>query len=130
MRPQPTFFELRCNDTQITYSTTSLAGVPQLSYQDKSLNLNFSGDEIRSLDTEIGRQVSVTLEQIPDQQTVSLTLLVPTINLPEGTTETSIQTEAILTTGRTSIGGPDLVDGQLQTYSSLMLPGVARLIQF
>ncbi|MBH8566991.1 hypothetical protein I8748_33415 [Nostoc sp. CENA67] len=126
----PNLFELQGKDTQITYSTSSIAGVPQFNYQTPSLNLNFSDTEIRTQDTEIGRQITVTLEQIPDQQTVTLTLLIPTINLPQQVIENSITTVAIITTERTSIGGPDLVNGQLQIYDILSLQGIARLVDF
>ncbi|MGH2415546.1 MAG: hypothetical protein ACRDEA_18020 [Microcystaceae cyanobacterium] len=127
---QPNQFELRGKFTRINYSTTSIAGIPQLSYQKLGTNLNFSGDEIRVVETEIGKLVTVTLEAVPDLQTVTLTLLIPTINLPEGDTEISIDTKAIITTGRTSIGGPNLVEGQLQTYRIFSLKGTASFVFF
>jgi hypothetical protein len=126
----PNLFELQGKDTQITYSTSSVAGVPQLNYQTPSLNLNFSYTDIRARDTEIGREITVTLEQTPDLQTITLTLFLPTINLPPEATENPIETVAIITTARTSIGGPNLVDGQLQTYDTLDLQGTARLVNF
>jgi hypothetical protein len=126
----PNLFDLQGKDTQITYSTSSIAGVPQFNYQTPSLNLNFSDTDIRAQDTEIGRQITVTLEQTPDLQTITLTLLIPTINLPPEATENPVETVAIMTTARTSIGGPDLVDGQIQIYDTLSLQGKARLVNF
>ena len=126
----PNLFELQGKDTQITYSTTSITGIPQLSYQTSSLNLNFSDTDIRTQDTEIGREITVTLEQTPDLQTITLTLFLPTINLPPETTENPVETVAIITTTRTSIGGPNLVNGQLQIYDTLALQGIARLVDF
>lgn len=125
---QPNLFELTGEYTQITYSTTSITGQPQFNYQDQQRDVNVTGDDIRSVDTEIGTLVTVTLEVIPDLHTLTLTLLVPQINLNEG--ESPLSTLAILTTHLTSIGGPSLVEGQLQTYEVVALEGTARLVQF
>src|SRR5215475_4667570 len=48
---QPNLFELEAYETRITYSVSSIAGVPQLSYQDPNLSRNFSGEDIRQLET-------------------------------------------------------------------------------
>lgn len=126
---QPNLFELAGEYTQITYSTTSITGQPQFHYQDQQRDVNVAGEDIRSQDTEIGTQITVTLEVIPDLHTLTVTLLVPRINLGGGT-ESPLSTLAILTTHRTSIGGPDLVEGQLKTYEAVALEGTARLVQF
>jgi hypothetical protein len=128
---QPNLFELTGEYTQIqiTYSTTSITGQPQFHYQDQERDLTFTGDDIRSLDSEISTLITVTLEVIPDLHTLTLTLLVPQINLDEGN-ESSFSTQAILTTHRTSIGGPNLVKGPLQTYEMVALEGTARLVAF
>jgi hypothetical protein len=126
---QPNLFELAGEYTQITYSTTSITGQPQFHYQDQQRNVNAGREDVRSQDTEIGAQVSVTLEVIPDLHTLTVTLLVPRINLGGGT-ESPLSTLAIFTTHRTSIGGPDLVEGQLKTYEAVTLEGKASLVQF
>jgi hypothetical protein len=113
---------------ELTYSTTSLSGQPQLTYKDMKRTLTFHGEEIRQIDSEIGQQVTVTLEQVPDLRTETLTLILPAINI-EGT-GTFFQTNAIITTHRTSIGGPDLVKGVLQTYRIKTLRGTARTVTF
>ena len=128
---QPNLFELTGEYTQIriTYSTTSITGQPQFHYQDQQRDLTFTGGDIRSLDSEIGMLITVTLEVIPDLHTLTLTLLIPQINLDEGN-ESSFSTQAILTTHLTSIGGPNLVKGPLQTYEVVALEGTARLVEF
>ena len=65
----------------------------------------------------------------PDLDTLLLVLVVPTVNLDESGTA-KIRTFAVLTTHRTSIGGPDLVNGQLQTYKTVGLRGVASQADF
>jgi hypothetical protein len=127
---QPNLFELAGEYTRITYSTTSITGQPQFHYQDNQRDLTFTGDDIRLLDTdEIGMLVSVTLEVIPDLHTLTLSVLIPQINL-KGETESLLSTLAILTTHLTSIGGPGLVEGPLQTYEVVALEGTARLVDF
>jgi hypothetical protein len=126
--PEPNLFELRGGGIKVTYSSSGFDGQPQLTYEDQKNSLTFQGKEIRSLDTEIGLQLTVTLEQIPDLQTVTLTLILPMINL-QGK-ESPFQTQAIITTHRTSIGGPDLVKGVLQTYRVKPLRGKARAVVF
>ena len=125
---EPNLFELRSGSIKIVYSTTSLSGLPLLNYEDSQRTLAFQGDEIRQSDSEIGHQITVTIEQMPDLRTVTFTLLLPDINL-EGA-ETRFRTVGITTITRTSIGGPDLVKGPIQTYFSRILWGTARQVAF
>jgi hypothetical protein len=126
---QPNLFELAGEYTQITYSTTSITGEPQFNYQDRQRDVNVTGDDISRLETDIGALVTVTLEVIPDLHTLAVSLLVPQINL-RGGTESPLSTLAILTTHHTSIGGPGLVEGPLQTYEAVALEGTASLVNF
>jgi hypothetical protein len=123
-KPQPNHFELTGAGVRIVYDTNSLAGRPQLTYQDQQ----FTGSAIRVLASEIGQLVTVTVETVPDVRTVTLTLLVPTINTTGAAT--FFRTRAILTTKRTSIGGPQLVKGALQSYRVLALSGTAQVVAF
>ena len=125
---EPNLFELRNGNIKIVYSTTSLSGLPLFEYKDRQQTLVFQGEEIRQSESEIGRQITVTIEQIPDLQTVTFTLLLPDINL-EGT-ETRFRTIGITTITRTSIGGPDLVTGPIQTYFPRIFLGKARRVAF
>jgi hypothetical protein len=126
----PNHFELKGNHRSITYSATSQTGEAQLIYKDQLRTLNFSGKEVRSLDTEIGTLITVVLDTIPDAETTTLTLLLPNVNLSSGNNSTHLQTEAILTTHRDNIGGPNLVQGQVETYKTLRLQGTASLVNF
>ncbi|MBP5976866.1 hypothetical protein HW132_30120 [Brasilonema sp. CT11] len=126
---EPNNFELRAKDTQISYWTTSFIGEAQFTYNTDNLSRQFRGDEISTLETAIGKLVTVLIE--PDADTgkeVRLTLLVPTINLPSSQNK-PIQTEAILTTQRTpQRGDSSILEGQLQTYDTVYLTGTARRV--
>jgi hypothetical protein len=120
---KPNLYEFKGPHTQITYMTSS-DGVPRLTYQHHSESRTFSGAEIRTQETEIGRLVTVTLEVIPDLHTITLTVLVPPANVHGS--RARLTTEAIRTTMRTSIGGPRLVRGQIAHYEPVRLQGEAR----
>ncbi|MDF5722832.1 MAG: hypothetical protein PUP91_20615 [Rhizonema sp. PD37] len=128
---EPNSFELRAEDTQISYSTTSFIGESELTYNTLKLSRQFRGDEISTLETAIGKLVTVLVE--PDADTgkeIRLTLLVPTINLVSNE-EKPIQTEAILTTQRTPQRGRlSILEGQIETYDILRLTGTAKIVNF
>lgn len=115
--------EQKYRDVNISYSKTSLIGQPILTYEDSNSTRSFMGDAIRTQETEIGTMVTVTLEAVPDLRVVTLTLLVPEINLDGSARE--FETIAILTTTKTTIGGPGLVKGALQSYEVIDLNGTA-----
>ena len=128
---EPEQFELRGGDVTITYSTTSLTGAPQFNYQDKARSVNVSGDAIRVEQTAIARLVTVALEQVPDAYTLSVTLLIPQINLRDPNRTASLETLAVLTTDRSSaFTGPAGVEGQLQSYEARVLTGTASRVDF
>jgi hypothetical protein len=112
----------------IIYSTTSITGKPIFNYKDPRGTHSFTGDEIRTKKTEIGTMVTVTLESIPDFRVTTLTLLLPAINL-DGTAQ-DFKTIAIRTTSKTTIGGPRLVKGSLQSYEVIDLKGTASSVAF
>jgi hypothetical protein len=65
----------------------------------------------------------VTLEVIPDSHELTLTLLLPQINLERQ--DSSFESLAIRTRHLSSIGGPASVKGPLQTYDALPVRGMA-----
>ena len=125
----PNLFELSSSydDTQITYSTSSFAGPPQFSYSGPKGDHSFAGDEIASLQSALGTEVTVTLEAVPDLQTVTLTLVLPDIAIAFGE-EQAFPTIGIFTTTATTIAGPP--PGAAQTYEVIALDGVAKLVSF
>lgn len=113
------------NDTQIVYSTTSITGQPQLNYRDPTRDLNFRGEDITVVSSPLGTLVTVLLEAKPDLHTLTATLVLPDVNLGDRQV-VRVSTVVMLTTNLTSIGGPALVIGPLQTYQVVKLSGVAQ----
>lgn len=126
---EPNLYELSCDGVVLTYSTSSITGSARVYFRDGQREVDASGQEIRTISTELGTEVTITLEAVPDLHTVTLTLLVPDINL--GTqSEVDLDAVAIETTQHTSIGGPALVAGVQQTYRVIALHGTAKDVDF
>lgn len=122
----PNQFDLFSKHVHVTYSTTSISGKPLLTYTFRTKAQSFSGDQIRAEDTAIGRLITVVTETVPDLHTVSFSFLLPTLNIER---EAHIVTEGIYTTTRSSIGGPALVKGQVESWRVISLSGIARAVQ-
>jgi hypothetical protein len=125
---QPNVFSLQGDNKQIHFSMAGFDGRPSFSYKDETRNIDLRGDQINILETRLWRQVTVTIEHVPDSHFVDLTLLIPTIFLPEGTREHPIETKAIVTTTRAPFTLPENITGQIQTYETLDLTGTSSLV--
>jgi len=123
---QANLFELSDDDIRVTYSSSSFAGSPLFSYRDSSINRQFRGEEIRSVETEIGKLLTVTIEQIPDLRTVTFTLVLPAVTVLSRSAGTHIQVPGIKTATYTTIAGPAL--GPEKTYSLVNLRGTAQVV--
>ena len=124
----PNLYQVSGHNIHVTYSTTGIDGKPHFHYQDPHLSKDFSNTEIRTVATEIGTLVTVTIRMTVDAGSTSFTLLVPTVNMNAGETIT-IHTEGITTVHRFSIVGP-FNHGQTETYSVTALSGTARNVKF
>ncbi len=127
---QANLFDLHNSSIKISYSASSLDGKPQLSYKKGSVSLNFRGSQIRAKQTEIGTLLSVTLKSVPDLRTVVFTIILPQVNIGDNHAAVAVNVKAIETTSKTSIGGPNLVKGQVQTYKLYTLKGTAQSVLF
>jgi hypothetical protein len=127
-RLEPNQFTLEGYDTQITYSASSLRGVPQFSFRDRVETRSFSGDEIHHEDTGVGRMVTVQLQNnAADQGFEHVTLLLPRVQLSEETESIPIHTLAIRNREVVFVAPGAR---QLQTYEPIYLSGTAALVQF
>ena len=122
-------FSGRRDDTQVTFSTTSITGQPQFSYHDDTRDVSATGDEITVERTVLGTSVTVTLEAVPDLHTVTATLVLPDLGGLSGPV-THFRTFLVLTENRTSIGGPALITGALQRYTVVKGRGTAQQVAF
>ncbi len=123
---EPNQYQLTSDGLQITYTPSNDNGQPQLGYQGSHGNLTFTANDIRSEETVPGTLITVFLVRTVDTGSVTLTLLLPGVNLA-GTTEQPIQTIAIETQNLFSILDRNKAR-QTQTYQVYNLQGTARYI--
>ncbi|MEH1943589.1 MAG: hypothetical protein V7L01_25680 [Nostoc sp.] len=112
----------------INYSTSSFTGKPLFNYQEQKQTLNFTGNDIRTVDTEIGTLVTVTIKKTVDTGNTTFTLLIPRVNLGNNI-EAKVETKGITTTNRFSVI-PQFNQGQKQTYTTIHLKGTAQAVAF
>jgi len=124
----PNMFSLTGKDLHITYATSGGDGRPHFTYQDHTRTLHFSGDEIRSVGTDLGRVVSVSIRPTIDAGSTTFSLLVPRVNLI-GEAAIPISTEGITTLHKFSII-PAFNQGQMDFYTVTPLTGFASLVLF
>ena len=126
INPMPNQYDLSGKHLHVTYSTTGIDGKPHFSYQDLQQTLSFTGDEIRSVETEIGTLVSVTIRMTVDTGGTTFSVLLPHVNIP-GEQSVSIQTFGITTLHKFSILP---VNGQRDFYTTTRLNGTASRVFF
>jgi hypothetical protein len=120
---EPTMYELRGDGgTQVSYATIDLQGRAQLLYAGPHGERSYPEDEIDARDTELGREVTVTLRADENRDTVNLTLLIPPVRVGEEGAA-PLETVAVLTTMLSPHTGPPT--GQDYHYEVLSLRGRA-----
>jgi hypothetical protein len=124
----PNQFDLQGQGISISYSTSSISGKPLLSFKKGRQTLNFSGDQIGALDTQIGSLITVTIATKVDREFTTFSFLLPAIQLPGAGSKQAFRTLGITTVHKTSIAGP--VKGAQQTYKTIALRGSARRVDF
>jgi len=118
-------FDLKGHGIHVTYSTTSLTGQPQFDYQGTHGEHTFTGEQIRTQQSELGTLVSVTLVPSIDSTRITLSILLPSFNMA-GQSEQPFKTLAIQTT----YAGAILVHaGARATYEVVHLHGTAHIIE-
>jgi hypothetical protein len=124
----PNQYDLQGPGIGVSYSTTSFAGQPQLTLKKSRQTLNFSGDQIGSVETPIGELITVTIAQTADRGNTTFSFLLPTIDLPAISSKQVVRTVGVTTIHKTTIAGPP--KGQQETYKTTALRGSARQVAF
>jgi hypothetical protein len=121
----PNLFELAGDGISVSYASTSFGGKPLLSYHDQFQSKSFIGDQIRTVETEIGTLVTVTVFITVDAGSTSFSILIPNVNL-RSSDSAQISTYGITTLHRFSIFGPP--QGQSEFYTAHQLSGTASFV--
>lgn len=120
--------ELTGEDVQISYSACGLfvdqPGLqPTITYQDSDQTLTFSGDQIRTQQSDMGPLVSVTLLPSVDAGATILTILLPTVHMGD-MGQQPFETFAIVSKSFGMLPGV----GASQVYNVMQLNGVGTFM--
>ena len=126
---KPNYYDLSGDGIHVTYATTTFQGQPVLIYQDSHTTKKFTGSkEIRTVATEIGTLVTVTLQIVVDAASTSFSVMIPTVNLAVADTS-NVDTFGVTTLHKSTIIGPPL-QGQTEVYTTHELKGTAQFRVF
>ena len=125
----PNLYQVSGGGLHVSYSTTGFDGKAHFHYQDSIHSLDFSGPAIRTIDTEIGTLVTVTIRPTVDTGSTSFSLFVPVINLTSSSGSAPIKTFGITTVHRFSVVQAFMA-GQIESYSETTLSGTAQEVFF
>jgi hypothetical protein len=116
-------FILHGDNTTISFATTSFSGKPTFAYKSGETQLNLTGSDIRSVDAEFAKLVTVSIDDGSDAGDSLVTLLVPTLSLLAIGETAQFDTVAIVTSVRKF--GP-----VHQRYRVIKLHGSATFVEF
>jgi hypothetical protein len=127
---QPNRFVLKSSDgeTTVDYETWGIFGQPTLNLTQPPGHpiRHFAGSQIRTLNTEIGKLVTVTTQLTVDTGSTSFSVLIPAITLTSIGDHEKFATEAIVT----SHTGPNSVPptGVHEKYQFIAMSGEASFV--
>ena len=116
--------------TTVNYATTSFTGEPRITIQFDGNLISRSGEEIQTQRSVLGTLVTVVRSFVPDSFTDTITFVAPDVNVTGKTPEVSFRTELFFTRTRTSIGGPSLVSGVIQSSTRRTVVCTASRLDF
>lgn len=123
------FYECRGTKASASYVTRSLAGTALTITVDGTTH-QANNDEILDETTVLGHLLTLTTAVSPDAFTDTLTLLLPDVNVSGFGQKTAFVTRLFKTRTLTSIAGPQLVNGVIQSSSSVPLKCTATAVVF
>ncbi len=122
----PNQYTLRGRDVQVSFSETSIAGVPLMSYRDRNREVSARGDEIRQVDVGIGKLVTIELQSnAADAESIHFSVLIPSALLTGRDRSVRINTLGITTRGPGFIAP---TTRQLQKYTEVRLTGEGSFV--
>lgn len=120
-------FNLQNDVLHISYSTGALGSILGLTYHEAPRTLTFKGDQLRKVLSDLGDQISVTLQLSVDAGSSTFTLFVPKVAV-QLNNHVNIETIGITALHR-SVMSP-MSHAQLDTYSVTKLRGSASSVAF
>jgi hypothetical protein len=125
----PNLYQLSGHHLHVTYAPSGIDGKPSMTYQDTHQSKSFKGDEIRTVECDLGTLVSVTLRITPDVGSTTLSVLIPRMRISP-VSVAAVHTECITTVHSTPFAPPAAIQGQLDTYTVTSVRGTAQAVAF
>lgn len=125
----PNLYQLSGHHLHVTYSPSGIDGKPSMTYQDTHESKSFKGDQIRTVECDLGILVSVTLRITVDVGSTTLSVLIPRMRVSPAGGSYAVHTECITTVHNTSFA-PQSLQGQLDHYTVTSLRGTAQAVSF
>jgi hypothetical protein len=116
-------YEVSGHGVRAVVDTAGIDGRPIASLQIDGRTV----DDATVSSTERGIEIDGVVAETFDAQVVLVGVILPRVNLDQDSE--TVSGLAILTTSRTSIGGPGLVRGSLQSYEVRPLAGTASFVE-
>ena len=123
-------YECKGEGVTVTYSTTSVTGQPSITFQWGKTVISRTGNEIQTQATVLGNLVTIAKPSLPEVFSDTLTLLAPDVNISERLGSVDFTTRLFSTRTRTSLGGPQFVEGLIQRNTSQLLLCSASAVAF
>lgn len=124
----PNLYHCSGQHIHVTYTPAGIDGKPHFTYQDAHQTKSFKGDEVRIVECDLGKLISVTLRMTVDTGSTSFSMFIPRMQISEGTTA-AMQTHGVTTLHRFSVI-PQLNHGQLDIYTPTPFHGTAQFVLF
>lgn len=125
----PNLYQLSGHNLHVTYSPTGIDGKPHMTYQDAHQSKSFKGDEVRTVECDLGTLVSVTLRMTPDVGSTTLSVVIPRMRISP-VSVAAVHTECITTVHSMPFAPPQAIQGQLDTYTVTSLRGTAQAVMY
>jgi hypothetical protein len=119
LRDAPEIYDLRGETREFCYRPAT----QRLDVRDEEGTRVFVAQEEA---LSVGTAATAVLEVIADGATRLLTLLLPSVNFLGDSERADVTAVAVSTVAQSSIGGPSLVDGAIESYEAELLTGTAR----
>jgi len=117
-------YKLNCGKKEVEFFESDISGKPLLKIENRA----YSSDEITMDKTAIGTLCTVTTESIPDKEDLTFSVLLPPVNVESRGKPEVVVTYCINAVHKSSITGPDGVQGQIISYDVEDAQGEADLV--
>ena len=114
-------FECTGAGVTVNYTSSSLIGQPTLNISVEGKKFSANGLEILDQKTVLGSLLSLTKASVPDLYTDTLTFVKPDVNVSGFGESVDFFTRLFRTRSHTSVGGPQFVEGVIQSSQSKLI---------